>query len=305
MGGADSEVSDATTDVIVESAIFDPVSIRRTAQRLALRSEASSRFEKGQEVRLARIGADRTAQLLAEWAGGVVAPGRVDTAPDEPDRARVTFRPERINRLLGTALPADEQRELLARVGVETEPAPDGAKVVVALRPDPLVVPAGDSPAVTALVPTWRRDIAIEADVAEEIARVRGYELVPSEAPDTALPHYRPSPLEVRELVRDTLAGAGLTEVVTTALVSPRHVETFVMRTRGRRRSATSRSRAARPSASPTRSLAITRSCAATCSGACSTSWASTCATDGRRRGVRDRQGLRPRRTASRASGGG
>ncbi len=229
MGGADSEVGDATTDVIVESAIFDAVSIRRTAQRLALRSEASSRFEKGQEVRLARIGADRTAQLLAEWAGGVVAPGRVDTAPDEPDRATVTFRPERINRLLGTELPADEQRELLARVGVETEPAADGAQVVVALRPDPLVVPAGDSPAVTALVPTWRRDIAIEADVAEEIARVRGYELVPSEAPDTALPHYRPSPLEVRELVRDTLAGAGLTEVVTTALVSPRHIETFVM----------------------------------------------------------------------------
>ncbi len=80
-----------------------------------------------------------------------------------------------------------------------------------------------------ALVPTWRRDIAIEADVAEEIARVRGYELVPSVTPDTAMPHYRPSPLEVRELVRELLAGAGLTEVVTTALVSPRHVETFVL----------------------------------------------------------------------------
>ena len=66
--------------------------------------------------------------------------------------------------------------------------------------------------------------------MAEEIARVRGYELVPSETPDTAMAHYRPSPLEVRELVRETLAGAGLTEVVTTALVSPRHVETFAMR---------------------------------------------------------------------------
>jgi phenylalanyl-tRNA synthetase beta chain len=229
MGGADSEVSDATSDVIVESAIFDAVSIRRTAQRLALRSEASSRFEKGQEVRLARIGADRTAQLLAEWAGGVVAPGRVDTAPAEPEQARVTFRPERINRLLGTALPADEQRELLARVGVRTIDADPDAQVIVALRPDSLVVPAGTAAAVTALVPTWRRDIAIEADVAEEIARVRGYELVPSVTPDTEMPHFRPSPLEVRELVRETLAGAGLTEVVTTALVSPRHLERFVM----------------------------------------------------------------------------
>ncbi|HEY3335732.1 MAG TPA: phenylalanine--tRNA ligase subunit beta [Candidatus Limnocylindrales bacterium] len=230
MGGADSEVSATTTDVIVESAIFDAVSIRRTAQRLALRSEASSRFEKGQEVRLARIGADRTAQLLAEWAGGSVAPGRVDTAPEEPERARVTFRPERINRLLGTSLPTDEQRELLARVGVATETADAGSTITVALRPEPLVVSAGSSEAVIALVPTWRRDIAIEADVAEEIARVRGYELVPSVTPDTAMPHYRPSPLAVRELVRETLAGAGITEVVTTALVSPRHIETFVMR---------------------------------------------------------------------------
>jgi phenylalanyl-tRNA synthetase beta chain len=92
------------------------------------------------------------------------------------------------------------------------------------------VVQAEAGTALAALVPTWRRDIAIEADVAEEIARVRGYERVPSLTPDTAMPAFRPSPLEVRELVRQTLAGAGLTEVVTTALVSPRHVETFVLR---------------------------------------------------------------------------
>ena len=80
-------------DVAIESAIFDPVSIRRTAQRLALRSEASSRFEKGQEPRLARLGADRTAQLIREWAGGEIAPGAVDIAPDLPPPARVAFRP--------------------------------------------------------------------------------------------------------------------------------------------------------------------------------------------------------------------
>ena len=234
MGGATSEVSDATTDVAIESAIFDPVSIRRTAQRLALRSEASSRFEKGQEPRLARIGADRTAQLVQEWAGGVVARGRIDTAPDEPGPSRVTFRPARINRLLGTELSADEQRDLLSRVGIETEAAP-GEPVTVALRPEPLIVDApaagpGEAPAtLAALVPTWRRDVSIEADVAEEIARVRGYELTPSVTPDTAMPAFRPSPLEVRELIRQTLAGAGLTEVVTTALVSPRHLEVFAL----------------------------------------------------------------------------
>ena len=82
MGGASSEVSDATRDVIVESAIFDPVSIRRTAFRYALRSEASLRFEKGQEFRLARLGADRATRLIAEWAGGTVASGAVDTHPE-------------------------------------------------------------------------------------------------------------------------------------------------------------------------------------------------------------------------------
>ncbi|HKF84609.1 MAG TPA: phenylalanine--tRNA ligase subunit beta, partial [Candidatus Limnocylindrales bacterium] len=230
MGGADSEVSGATQDVVVESAVFDPVSVRRTAQRLALRSEASSRFEKGQELRMARIGADRTAQLLAEWAGGIVAPGRVDTAPDEPGPTRVVFRPARINRLLGTDLPAAEQAELLARVEVETEDAGQGEPVVVALRPDPVMVDPEPGAALTALVPPWRRDIEIEADVAEEVARVWGYERVPSVTPDTEMPHYRPSPVEVRDLVRETLAGAGLSEVVTTALVSPRHVDTFVLR---------------------------------------------------------------------------
>ncbi len=228
MGGANSEVTDATTDVVVESAIFDAVSIRRTAQRLALRSEASSRFEKGQETRLARLGADRTAQLLHGWAGGIIANGSIDTAPVEPERSRVAFRPARINKLLGTDLTTGDLRDLLGRVGVETEQAGTGERVVVALKPDVLTVDPGAEPALTALVPTWRRDIAIEADVAEEVARVRGYELVPSVTPDTAMPVFRPSPLEVRNLVRETLAGVGLTEVVTTALVSPKHIETFV-----------------------------------------------------------------------------
>jgi phenylalanyl-tRNA synthetase beta chain len=227
MGGASSEVGGGTTDVIVESAIFDPVSIRRTGQRFGLRSEASLRFEKGQEFRLARIGADRTARLLSEWAGGIVALGRVDTAPNEPEPARVAFRPARVNRLLGAVLSTDEQRALLARVGVETEPTPADVPVPVSAGAKPLSVAAGAADALVAIVPTWRHDLTIEADLAEEIARVRGYETVPSTLPHAALPAYRPAPLEVRDAVREVLVGAGLTEVITHALVSPRHVETF------------------------------------------------------------------------------
>src|SRR5439155_25186417 len=105
----------------VDSAILEPVSIRTTARRYGLRSEASLRFEKGQETRLAVIGADRVSQLIEAWAGGRVAPGRLDSAPDEPAAVRVPFRPARVNRLLGTDLPAERIRDLLGRLSITVE----------------------------------------------------------------------------------------------------------------------------------------------------------------------------------------
>ncbi len=227
MGGASSEIGEGTTDVVVESAIFDPVTIRRTAFRYALRSEASLRFEKGLDVASARIGADRTARLVREWAGGQIARGRVDTAPVEPDRARVAFRPARVARLLGTPLSGSEQGALLARVGVEVEPATEAVDVPVAAGSEPLTITAAADQALVALIPTWRRDLVIEADLAEEVARVRGYELTPSVLPDTPMPAYRPDPFEVRDAVREALVGAGVSEVVTHALVTPEDVERF------------------------------------------------------------------------------
>jgi phenylalanyl-tRNA synthetase beta chain len=227
MGGANSEVSEATGDVVVESAIFDPVSIRRTAFRYALRSEASLRFEKGQETRLARLGGDRTARLIAQWAGGRVARGRIDSAPDEPGPLRVTFRPARVNRLLGTDLSTDRQRTVLERVGIATEDSPPASVVTVATLPDLVAVEPEPGSAVDALVPTWRRDIVIEADVAEEVARLEGYETIPPVTPDTAMPSYRPNPLQVRDTVRTTLDGIGLHEVATYALVAPEELRMF------------------------------------------------------------------------------
>jgi phenylalanyl-tRNA synthetase beta chain len=228
MGGAGTEVSAATRDVIVESAIFDPVSIRRTAFRFALRSEASLRFEKGQEFRLARLGADRATQLIVEWAGGTVARGVVDTHPAEPEARRVAFRPARVDRLLGTAFGAESQREVLARVGIETEPA-GGTTIAIPIAagatPAAVEVPATE--AVIATVPTWRRDIEIEADIAEEVARVHGYEDVPARLPATPMPAWRETPLAARDAIREALVGAGLTETVTYALVSARIVEGF------------------------------------------------------------------------------
>lgn len=228
MGGAASEVSSATTDVIVESAIFDPVSIRRTAFQYALRSEASLRFEKGQEFRLARIGADRTAELLATWAGGRVARGRIDTAPDEPGTDRVRFRPARVGRILGVELAPAAQIALLARVGIDVESRSIGddtrVDVPVAAGSKPLLVSVPIGETLEAIVPTWRRDISIESDVVEELARVNGYDRIPATLPATTTPRHRASPLSLRDLVRHTLAGLGLREIVTHALVSPEHI---------------------------------------------------------------------------------
>lgn len=200
MGGAGSEVSESTTAVIVESAVFDPVSIRRTAFRYGLRSEASLRFEKGQESRLARVGADRTAQLLAEWATGRVATGVVDTNPFEEEPRRVAFRPARVDRLLGTDTSADEMRAALARIGIATE---------------------GDGEELVAVVPPHRRDIAIEEDVAEEVVRIIGYDAVPPRLPASVMPGYRAVPTEHINSLRDMLAGRGLNEVLTNALIGP------------------------------------------------------------------------------------
>ena len=221
MGGAASEITDSTTEIAIESAVFDPVSIRRTGHRYALRSEASLRFEKGQEFRLARIGADRVAQLTLAWAGGSCARGRVDTAPVEPESARLAFRPARVSKLLGARIPSADQRGLLERAGIETESAPPGTRIQVAVEPKPLVVDPGGEEVLLAVVPSWRRDLDVEADVAEEVARLRGYEMTTAHLPDTLMPAYRQSPMPLRDAVRDTMAGAGLSEVVTHALVAP------------------------------------------------------------------------------------
>jgi phenylalanyl-tRNA synthetase beta chain len=222
MGGAASEVSERTRNVIIESAIFDPVSVRRTAFRYALRSEASLRFEKGQAHAMALAGADRTAALLSRWAGGRVAVGVVDSAPHEPPPVRVPFRPARVARLLGRAIPSEEQRALLRRVEVQTEPASAGDVVPITGDGMGLTLDdAGAALALVAVVPPHRRDLAIEADIIEEVARVRGYETLAGRTPDTRMPPYRPDPRRAIDEIRSALAGAGLVEIVTHGLVSP------------------------------------------------------------------------------------
>jgi phenylalanyl-tRNA synthetase beta chain len=222
MGGAASEVSDATREVIIESAIFDPVSIRRTAFRYALRSEASLRFEKGQDHALAAMGADRTAALISRWAGGRVAVGVVDTNPVPPPRVRIPFRPARVSRALGEPIAVEEHCDLLARVGVTTGPATERDAVPIIVGSPPVALTADEvGSALVATIPPHRRDLHIEADLVEEIARVRGYETIRGRLPDTLMPALRHEPRRLADEVRTLAAGMGLHEVVTHGLIGP------------------------------------------------------------------------------------
>ena len=222
MGGAISEVSPSTTSVIIESAIFAPTSVRRSAQRHSLRSEASHRFERGQERRLATLGADQVAVLLTEWAGGVARTGRLVSGAEEAPLTTLNFRPSRVRALLGVALPDDEQIALLGSIGISADPAAVAMKIAVTPKRS---VSAEKGSARAVCVPSWRSDLEIEADLAEEVARLYGYERIPTSVPSADLPQHRPSPTLLRDRVRRLLADAGLHEVVTHALVSAAQAE--------------------------------------------------------------------------------
>ncbi len=201
MGGAGTEVTAATERVILESAIFHGPTIRNTARRLGLRSEASLRHEKGIGHYLPRMAADRAARLIAEITDARVAPGIVDNDPEPRPRRVVGIELARTSRLLGLPLDASSVAELLAPLDFAATPAGDGRLDVT--------------------VPEHRLDVVAAEDVAEEIARSHGYGRIPARQPQPALPPFRPDPSDPRHRLRRILAGLGLDEVLTHALIGP------------------------------------------------------------------------------------
>jgi phenylalanyl-tRNA synthetase beta chain len=205
MGGASTEVGADTRRVILESAAFHGPTVRNTARRLGLRSEASMRHEKGIWHSLPRSAGDRAAALIAEITGGAVARGTIDNDPHPRPLRRVTVSVPRTERLLGIGLDQARVGELLAPLGFETEDV------------------AADDAIVT--VPDHRLDVIEPADVAEEVARAYGYGLIEGRLPHADLPPYRPDPTGPHNAVRRTLAAMGLQEVVTHALIGPSDLE--------------------------------------------------------------------------------
>lgn len=227
MGGADSEVSPATQAVLLESATFHGALIRRTSRRLGLRTEASARFERGLPTELAEWGSRRACQLLASL-GARVARGSVDRRrPGDGQPTVVVLRPSRVNRVLGTALSADEMAGWLRRLGMEVRPEAEGeGRRGPEPGPEPRSGPGQGGPGqddvrLRVVVPPWRRDIQEEDDLAEEVARLYGYDRIPTTLPDAMAAGRIPPESGWAWEVRRALVAAGLDEVVTYSFMSP------------------------------------------------------------------------------------
>ncbi len=202
MGGAKSEVNANTTTVMLEAANFRAGSVRRTSVTLGLRTDASSRFEKGLDPELVIAGANRACQLLEELAGGTVHPGIVDVYPQPAQPHTISFSIDEIEWLIGMKVTQDEVVNTLSALGFIVTPDEQGRKMLVT-------------------VPTYRSDVEEGADLVEEVVRLIGYDKIPSTIPTGPLPEPSIDTWFQREQeVRTLLIGTGLNEIVTYSMTS-------------------------------------------------------------------------------------
>ncbi|PLS76548.1 MAG: phenylalanine--tRNA ligase subunit beta [Actinobacteria bacterium] len=198
MGGASSEISPSTTRVLLEAAYFDRMTIARTSKRLGLRTEASARFERGCDPEGIERAVARFCSLLA---GGEVAAGMLDQWQRPPRPRPVRLRTARVNALLGASLDDEQIPALLEPVGFTASPAGDGLHDVV--------------------VPSFRPDVEAEIDLVEEVARHHGYSRIAPTVPSSPYVGQLTPYQRGRRLLRDILAGAGVSEAVSSPLVAP------------------------------------------------------------------------------------
>jgi len=204
MGGANSEVVDGTTRVVFESAHFSPPSIRRTAKRLGLSSESSYRFERGVDPAGTVYAADRAVSLLSRFAPLSVAKGVIDVGVENVKPRTVPFRPERATRIMGRVYAPEACREIFARLGFPV--ADDGTGTW------------------SVTVPTCRFDIEREIDLVEEIARLSGYDSIPTTYPESKAPEFSVDDrfVDTQEKAFDFLRGRGFSQAVNFSFVAGR-----------------------------------------------------------------------------------
>ena len=207
MGGLDTEITDQTKNILFESALFDGGVVRSTAKRLGLRSEASSRFEKGLDIVNAEIALNRAVQLVQELGIGTVVEGMIDVCHGSLEIQTLEVPWKRINKLLGIELTVEEICDILNSLEFKVEYTSDILKVGV---------------------PSFRRDIEGVADLAEEVARIYGYNNIPMTLMEHSVAQASRTRKQIlMDLAKETLAGAGLYEIVTYSFTSPKVYETI------------------------------------------------------------------------------
>jgi len=212
MGGGDSEISPGTTRVLLESAWFQPSTVRRTARRQGLKSEASYRFERGADPGMVIPALDRCAALIAELSGGTVRPGVVDAHPRPAQVKTVPLAWAKPATVLGMPVPRAEVERILSSLGFTAR----------------LTGQPADADGVTWRVPSWRVDVALPEDLVEEVARSRGYDAVPETLPGNAVgTPAEPAEATAVARIRAALEAAGFSEAVNFSFVAAKDLEPF------------------------------------------------------------------------------
>lgn len=209
MGGLETEISDETTTVALEAAVFDGHRIRKTSRRENLHSEASMRFERGVDVAAVREALDAAAAMIAELGEGQVVKGVASVNEPETTPAKIKTSASHINKVLGTELTVEQIQAIFDRLGFETIVAADE---------------------LTVYVPTRRWDIAIEADLVEEVARIYGYDNLPTTLPagQTTPGSYTPAQKLIRQ-ARQTLEATGLDQAISYGLTTEEKAKRFAL----------------------------------------------------------------------------
>jgi phenylalanyl-tRNA synthetase beta chain len=198
MGGANSDITAGTTNILLEAASFKAANIHSTSRRLGLTSEASTRFERGISPNLTIPALRRATQLIAELGGGKVDRGIIDVYPGKKEPTPITVTTEKVKRVLGIEYSSDQIVNALTALGIECR---------------------ADGDRITATAPYWRSDIRIPVDLIEEVARVYGYDKIPTTLLAQPIPRPDPSPVVgLKKAVRCSLTGYGFQEVMTYTL---------------------------------------------------------------------------------------
>ncbi|WP_028580653.1 phenylalanine--tRNA ligase subunit beta [Desulfogranum japonicum] len=219
MGGLESEVTDTTVDVLLESACFNPVSIRKTARKLNIPSEASYRFERGVDPEITLIALERAVQLLEKYANGKGFPDALDVYPGKKDMLTLSLRPERVNNLLGIQLDHAEIIRLLESIEFEVSEL-DGVLNVQ--------------------VPSFRVDIEREIDLVEEIARLVGFNEIPTTLPKIGMDSPKKDPMRVlRKEIADIMTSMGFYEAINYSFISEKFLDSLCLADNDPRRKTT------------------------------------------------------------------